>query len=126
MLPFDWTLSRNRRGVSNPTDCTPFLSIEKHNDIIQSLSALSEDETETDGAHVEMPVPADVIEPGVDDHIRKYRRLMSLAKEIIQKASLNNERYDDILGVFLDLRTSLVHPVDGEIRDSIGHPRGRP
>jgi hypothetical protein len=100
--------------------------------ILSQVSSGDEDDTPPpppdwfdDSDRPEFPHQSDPIVAATDTQTRRYRRLMTIAKEVVQRASVNTERYDGIVKDMEDMRDSLTVTEHGEIRDASGTPKGR-
>jgi hypothetical protein len=118
----------NFNEIEMPT--LPALQIEEHDQMLRALSNVSSDNEQEEGPGMEgrgddSEFPETVA--GRDETTtERYRRVLYLGKEIAQKASRNEERYDGIVEALRHIRDSLSEVVSGEIRDAVGKPKGRP
>lgn len=114
--------------ITMPT--LPTLQIQEHDQILKALSNVSSDSEQEERRGMEAPAE-DFQFPGPfagrnETASDRYRRVLHIGKEIAQKASRNEERYNGIVEDLRQIRDSLSEAVTGEIRDAVGKPRGRP
>ena len=118
----------NFNEIEMPT--LPALQIEEHDQMLRALSNVSSDSEQEEGPGMEgrgddSEFP-DTVAGRNETTTERYRRVLYIGKEIAQKASRNEERYDGIVEALRHIRDSLSEVVSGEIRDAVGKPKGRP
>jgi hypothetical protein len=99
----------------------PDLAPWEADDMARIASEMSSDNDESDSDDIGILIP-----PIREDQTRRYHRIMNLCRQLAQKASQAQVPCDKICVELGNLLDSLTTEVDGEIRDVMGKPRGRP
>jgi hypothetical protein len=118
----------------------PQLGLTEHDELQHLLTEPSSDgdelKSDEENKDVSSLVPAPIdseSEDGIasvtiprENQTQRYRRALSLGKEIARRAAGNDAQYETIIDRLREIRDSLTISVGGEIRGATGKPKGRP